>query len=776
MTGTPAYGDIRTTAAAWLATLLAAASLLPLVDEGDWLLQAALLLAVQSGSGVLLRLTRLSGGLVSLCQLLLGLVLITAVTASEYAVAGFLPSPSVFERFGQLISAGADDIGRYSTPAPATDGIRLMVIGGVLLIGLLVDLLSGALRNAAAAGLPLLALYSVAAGVGQGAAGWSYFGLAAAGYLLLLLSEGRQRVTQWGLFFGGLGGGRWMTARDHAQAAGPRLRSGRRIGALALGIALLAPVLLPTLDEGVLDLNGEAGADNTSGIAVNPVVALQDQLNQPQNIELLSHRTDYATPSQLYLRLVALDQFNGTEWASSEWHEDRPPEVPWPVPGLSPEVATERVVTDIEASPAYAQRSLPVPYPAISVRAEGDWSFDRGSQTLVSDDSSLTTSGLSYRVEHLVVTPTREQLAQAPTPRDDFLEYYTRVPDTLPGEVATTAEEVTAGATNNYERAVALQEWFTSSGGFRYDTTVESGSGSEAIVNFLNQKEGFCVHFAFTMASMARTLGIPSQVAVGFTPGRPTAGGHYKVGAHNAHAWPELYFEGVGWVRFEPTPGQGNAPSYTLPEPEEPDDRPVPEPEPTERPEPTEPSPSPSPTVPDRCDPAVDGNCGDEPVTPEQDRDEAGFPIWPVVGGGGGLLLALALAGPLLWRAKQRARRLRPEAGPLGAWRELTASAWDYGITPVASETPRQTAERIIQVAKLPYESATGVRQLAAAVEAELYAPPEARAPAPSGYTPHITAARTGLATDIPLLTRLRALLLPRSLPTGDAGALRGQR
>ncbi|UED83690.1 transglutaminase TgpA family protein [Streptomyces profundus] len=767
MTGTPGYGDIRTTAAAWLATLLAAASLLPLVDDSDWLLQAGLLLAVVSGAGVLLRLTRLPAGLIALCQLLLSLVLLTAATASEYAVAGFLPSPAVFDRFGQLISIGADDIGRYSTPAPATTGIRLMVIGGVLLIGLLVDLLSGALRNAAAAGLPLLALYSVAAGVGQGAAGWSYFGLAAAGYLLLLLSEGRERVTRWGLFFGSLGGGRWMTARDHAQAAGPRLRSGRRIGAVTLGVALLAPTLLPTLDEGLLDLNGDGGANNAAGVAVNPVVALQDQLNQPQNLELLSHRTDFATPSDIYLRLVALDQFNGTQWASSEWHEDDAPPAPWAVPGLSPEVAVESAVTEIEASAAYAQRSLPVPYPAISVRAEGDWSFDRGSQTLVSHNSSLTTSGLRYRVEHLVVTPTREQLAGAPEPREDFQEYYTRVPDTLPQEVAATAEEVTAGTTNHYERAVALQEWFTSSGGFRYDTTVESGSGNDAIVNFLNQKEGFCVHFAFTMASMARTLGIPSQVAVGFTPGRATPGGYYQVGAHNAHAWPELYFEGVGWVRFEPTPGQGNAPGYTLPERVEPDDGPTPEPEPSERPEPTEPSPSPSPTTPDRCDPAVDGNCGDEPVTPEQDRDEAGFAFWPLAWGGGGLLLALVLAGPLLWRARQRARRLRPDAGPLGAWRELTASAWDYGITPVASETPRQTAERIIRVAKLPPESAAGVRELATAVEAELYAPPEDRAPSSAGYTPQITAARTGLATDLPLLTRLRARLLPRSTPAG---------
>jgi transglutaminase-like putative cysteine protease len=56
------------------------------------------------------------------------------------------------------------------------------------------------------------------------------------------------------------------------------------------------------------------------------------------------------------------------------------------------------------------------------------------------------------------------------------------------------------------------------------------------------------------MAAMARTLGIPARVAVGFIPGTATADGGMTVGLKDAHAWPELYFEGVGWTRFEPTP------------------------------------------------------------------------------------------------------------------------------------------------------------------------------------------------------------------------------
>ncbi len=129
--------------------------------------------------------------------------------------------------------------------------------------------------------------------------------------------------------------------------------------------------------------------------------------------------------------------------------------------------------------------------------------------------------------------------------------------------MAETAREITAGSANDYERAVKLQDWFALDGGFTYDTEVQVGSGSQAIARFLRDKEGFCVHFSFAMAAMARTLGIPARVAVGFTPGTPQADGTMSVGLRDAHAWPELYFEGVGWTRFEPTPNRGTVPDYT---------------------------------------------------------------------------------------------------------------------------------------------------------------------------------------------------------------------
>jgi hypothetical protein len=76
---------------------------------------------------------------------------------------------------------------------------------------------------------------------------------------------------------------------------------------------------------------------------------------------------------------------------------------------------------------------------------------------------------------------------------------------------------------------------------------------------------GYCEQFAAAMAVMGRSLGIPSRVAVGFLRPELTSPNTWVFSAHDLHAWPEMYFGGVGWVRFEPTPAArtGSVPSYT---------------------------------------------------------------------------------------------------------------------------------------------------------------------------------------------------------------------
>ncbi|MFH8611053.1 DUF3488 and DUF4129 domain-containing transglutaminase family protein [Streptomyces sp. NPDC018029] len=764
-------GRARLAVCATAATLMASGSLLPLVDPATWFLQAVILLVLQSGVGALARRVPLARPLTVAVQALVSLFLLTLVFAREQALAGIVPGPEVFQRFGLLLEAGGNDVSKYMIPAPLSDGIRLMLVGGVLVIGLAVDALAVTFRTAAPAGLPLLALYSVAAGLSDGGAGWLWFLLAAAGYLLLLLAEGRDRLSQWGRVFGGAARapGRVSGGLESNSGALAPVRTGRRIGAVALGIALVVPLALPALDGGLLDGSGGPGGGGSGGggtiSAVNPLVALQDSLNQPEDREVLSYRTNAESTNDLYLRIVSLDQFDGTTWKTTVRRiQDVPSPLPDPV-GLRPDVRRTEIQTNLSAADSYAQNWLPMPFPASQVEIGGRWRFEPVGRALVGDRGQ-TTRGARYQVKSLVVEPTAEQLAAAPAPPDDLRREFTDVPESLPAMVGERARQVTKGAANPYEQAVKLQDYFASDGGFTYNTQVRAGSGPSAIERFLKQKEGFCVHFSFAMASMARTLGIPARVAVGFTPGTARGDGSMSVGLRDAHAWPELYFEGVGWTRFEPTPSRGTVPDYTRSDVPSGDVGDPDTPEPAESAE-----PSTAPSASDSCPPDMkkQGGCASAAPQVATGSGGEGPPIGMIVGIALAALLVLGVPLlPLLWRTRTRAVRLgsggRTEAEAaartLAAWLEVTDTAWDHGIAPDESLTPRKAAARIVRVGQLAAGPAEAVHRVAAAVEQVLYAP---RPQPATGLAEDVRRVRDGLNASVGRATRLRVTLAPRS-------------
>ncbi|NGO13050.1 transglutaminase domain-containing protein [Streptomyces sp. HC44] len=760
-------GRARLALCAAAATLMAASALLPLVTPATWFLQAGFLLAVQTGVGAATRRVPLARPLTIAVQALVTLMLLTLVFAREQAIAGIIPGPDVFQHFGVLLQTGADDVGRYAIPAPLSEGIRLMMVGGVLVIGLAVDALAVTLRSAAPAGLPLLALYSVAAGLSDGGAGWLWFLLAAAGYLVLLLAEGRDRLSQWGRVFGGAPR---TPGPDSSPGAVAPVRTGRRIGAVALGIALVVPLGLPSLDGGLLDGTGTGVGSGSGGggtiSAVNPLVSLRDSLNVDEDRQVMSYNTNSEETQDLYLRIVSLDEFDGTAWKPSKRNiEDVPDSFPTP-PGLGDDIRRTEIETRISAADWYAQDWLPMPYPASQVGISGKWRYEPVGRTLVGDHGQ-TTRGQDYTVKSLIVQPTAEQLADAPEPPGWLRREFTDVPESLPSVVYDTARQVTAGASNNYERAVKLQDWFALEGGFVYDTEVQVGSGTQAIERFLRDKEGFCVHFSFAMASMARTLGIPARVAVGFTPGSPQADGTMSVGLRDAHAWPELYFEGVGWTRFEPTPNRGTVPEYTrtttpgttVPEPGS-------SPEAAPRPSSAAPSASESCTAEQK---RLQEPCGSE--SPEAaiaaTDDDSPLPEILLLALAGLVVLAIPLL-PMLWRVRVRAVRLgthgRTEADAaahtLAAWHEVTDTAWDFGIAPDESQTPRKAAARIVRIGHLDPAATASVHRIADAVEQVLYAPRPRPTP---GLADDVRRMTAGLRATVSRGTRLRALLVPRS-------------
>jgi hypothetical protein len=119
------------------------------------------------------------------------------------------------------------------------------------------------------------------------------------------------------------------------------------------------------------------------------------------------------------------------------------------------------------------------------------------------------------------------------------------------------AQQVAGKTTSPYAAVVALETWFRSSGGFTYSEQPGPTPGLPPLVGFvIDTKTGYCQHFAGSMALMLRLLGIPARVAAGFLPGR-YHGDFWEVTDHDAHAWVEVWFQGLGWLPFDPTPGRG---------------------------------------------------------------------------------------------------------------------------------------------------------------------------------------------------------------------------
>ncbi|MDQ1508383.1 MAG: hypothetical protein QOG50_227, partial [Actinomycetota bacterium] len=89
---------------------------------------------------------------------------------------------------------------------------------------------------------------------------------------------------------------------------------------------------------------------------------------------------------------------------------------------------------------------------------------------------------------------------------------------------------------------------------FTYTLDTKLDDSTNAIVQFLRERRGFCEQFAATFAAMARSINVPTRVAVGYQPGTVGTDGLYHVTNRNAHAWPEVWINGAGWIPFEPTP------------------------------------------------------------------------------------------------------------------------------------------------------------------------------------------------------------------------------
>jgi len=153
--------------------------------------------------------------------------------------------------------------------------------------------------------------------------------------------------------------------------------------------------------------------------------------------------------------------------------------------------------------------------------------------------------------------PVRELQRASTTYTDDIRLVYLHLPDLDP-KIADLARQLTSTATNNYDRATAIQNYLR--GNFRYTLDPPAIDPKDPMVSFLfKSKSGYCEYFAAAMAVMLRTLNIPSRLVNGFQTGSfNRIGKDFVVRARDAHSWVEVYFPRYGWITFDPTPADPN--------------------------------------------------------------------------------------------------------------------------------------------------------------------------------------------------------------------------
>ncbi len=776
---------VRLTVLSALSVVLVSLSLTTVFADASWLNPALAAIAVVALTCSLARAWRLPRWAVPLAGLVGLVLLLTTLFVPEPAVLRLWPGPGAWRAAWQLVLEANDDVVRYRAPLSPGTGLTAVTVAGIGLVALAVDTATVTYRRAVYGGVALLGLFAVPATLSPSGVGPWLFLLAASGWLVLLVAESRDRLARWGRPLGYRASDAARERRYVAGTSDPVSAVGRRVGLASLGIALVVPIMLPGLDtpliSGAGPGRGNGGGHRTVAV-VNPIIDLRSDLVRGTDTEVIRYRSTDTSPD--YLRMVTLDSFTGDSWAplplenipSSQRVDKGIPRVP----GRGDTVVAERVQTTV-AVRDLAQRWLPLPYGSTFVDIDGTWLYDRDSRNVFSTDT--TTQRKTYAVTSERAKPSAAQLARATSSGPGGRRTLELPP--LPAVVTETARTVTAKATTPYDKALALQDWLRSPT-FTYSTDAPNSNGTNAIEAFLRDRRGFCVHYASAMAVMARSLGIPARVDVGFTPGRRQPDGSWVVTLADAHSWPELWFDGVGWVRFEPTPsvrsqtvptyaqgrtgtlpGGGTTPQFPTAAGGRATDG-------------LDPRLSRADRQLDGKDPDAQGSptggpSGGVGVTTAQRPDRS----WaPIVGVGAGLVLLLALPGLLgAGRSRWRWRRAaRP--GAETAWEQLRDDARDLGFRWGRGETPRQVGARLCAEAPLlpGSEAATALAGLVRGVERERYAPrPAGDGPAKrtaggdaAALRVLAAAARAGLAARSTRGQRWASRVAPRSVL--DAG------
>lgn len=703
----------------FVAMALTALSLTAVFADTTWLFQVLAMVTIVLVTGLLFRAVPAlrATGMTVIAQFLVAVLAAVYLCVPETLAAGVIPTGSSFSQLLSQLATGIDDIYQTTAPAASTPGFRTILTVGFGLITMLIDGLVTDLRAPKVAGILLLLVYIIPVLLAPNHLRWWHFAAIASAFLLLMLSSYVDTV--------------------HLRSPATAIMAGAL--ALALGVGL--PMLLPDIAVRP-DRQSNPQGDLT---VVNPFLDLKADLQADDDEIAFTYTSD--DPLTPPVRLTSVTQFDGSTWMPAEFDLDpfavAVDGLPSP-PGVAADTRTVERYADISIADL-DQQHLPSPYaPQMVDGVSRRWIYD--SQTLTIVGNGEITTDAEYGVDYLSVEPSPDTLRSAEPVSATQFEDTLQLPADIPDIIADTAAEVTAGSSNEWENAVALQSYFRS-GEFEYSTDAPEEASGDVLADFLQEKRGYCVQFSGAMTAMARSLGIPARIGVGFTGGTEVGENSYEVRINQAHAWPELYFEDAGWVRFEPTPGgpAGPPPPWTEGGSEQDTEA---SPEPTEEPTTAEPTAGEEPT---------------EEATGDEAAGEAdGSPLsWPLVTLIGVAVIAL-LALPALLRAAARRRRLRAPLDAERVWEEVRATAVDHGLRLAPATTVHDHVAHLGEF--VGDEERSGLADIGRAVDEERYAGSVRTRLDGDRVNETLRALRAGLREHTGRATALRARLWPASV------------
>lgn len=691
---------------AGLTGLVAAWPITTLIRSGHWIGEATLLVAVAIAVGIVTRRLRVPEPFVILLQTasILGLLWLLFVRGSQ--------EPTL-DTVRALITEADTTIRKFAAPAPETEGLRFAIVGLVALLTMLIDTLAVGLRSPALAGLPAMSIYLISAANTTEGLPAHYFLAAAVCWLLMVGVTARDEVDQWSN----------TTARATAPTLlGDRLGLGsfasvaRALGVVALVGALVLPNLIPTAPQRYLGEGlGRSPKGTVGTVGLSNTLDVGRSLVSNDRTPVLTYNTEDPTPPPL--RVMVSSSYDDGAWTADDPSEPTGgrdgARMQGPV-GLAARAGfVEQKATFTSGTLQAGLLAAPTP----TLRADlsgGSWSYDL-STSVISPQRSTSR----YSVDYARMGPSARPSSTAPVQgfeRDLALD-----PRPL-AQLRRTLSQIPS-ATTPFDRAIEIQNYLRGDGGFSYSLTLAptrtsiNGAAVDPITNFLLTKQGYCVQFATAMIMLARLERIPARMAIGFLPGTSSVQtSSYTVIQSDAHAWPELYFPGLGWTRFEPTPGSrsGSVPDYTVPQTVN--------------------------TKSETTEPTSSSNTSEESTraTISSTPSSTGGGNGPTIVGTalkylGWLVLAALVLGALgsllpfaARREAEHRRRAETTAHQVeGDWTTMQDDLSDLGLAPPPEQSPRAQQEHYRKLGALSGESSAALGRATATLERARYGRPD---------------------------------------------------